>query len=356
MLGGVFMKTGNVIPFERGADFYFDLSYKYQQSGQLKSALRYIEKAAKIKPKDSLILFSYAGFLSELGQIDRSSEILLKIINNIDPDYEECYFGLGCNYLQVQKIKKSLYYFEKYIKMAPYGEFADEAENMVEMLNIIREANNDLDDEELERVYKVEATGIKALEKKEYEKALKSFKEVVDKLPNALPAKNNLSLAYYYLGEVDKAIELAQQVIESDPMSVHANSNLCIYFNKLGKSSLLERQIRTLKKLAIDNEDYAYKIADTFACLNRHKEAYAAYKKLLRFDKNNPQYIHYTATAAYNCGKYKEALLGWKKLKEVDEGNYLCDYYSKQITDIENGKKDHRPLPYIKVRHMRIPT
>ena len=26
MLGGVFMKTGNVIPFERGADFYFDQS------------------------------------------------------------------------------------------------------------------------------------------------------------------------------------------------------------------------------------------------------------------------------------------------------------------------------------------
>lgn len=346
------MKTSNVLSFEREADFYFDLSYKYQQNGRLKSALRYIEKAVRIKPKDSEILFSYAGFLSELGHIDHSSEILLRIINNIDPNYEECYFGLGCNFLQVQKIKKSLYYFERYIKMAPDGEFTEEAESMVEMLKLIREANNNLDDEELERIYKVEEAGMKFLEKKEYKKALNAFEEVIVKLPNASPAKNNLSLTYYYLGKTIKAIEMAQEVIKNEPFSVHANSNLCIYYNKLGRTSMLERQIRVLRKLSVDNEEYAYKIADTFACLGRHKDAYAAYKRLLRFDRNNPQYIHYVATAAYNCKKYREALAGWKKLKDAKENDQLCDYYSKCIMDIEDGKKAHTPLPYNKV-HQR---
>ena len=350
MLGGVFMKTGNVVSFEREADFYFDLSFKYQQIGRLKSALRYIEKAVGKKPKDSVILFSYAGFLSELGHIDHSSEILLRIINNIDPNYEECYFGLGCNFLQVQKMKKSLYYFERYIKMAPDGEFTEEAENMVEMLKLIREANNNLDDDELERIYKIEEKGMRFLEKKEYNKALNAFEEVVDKLPNASPAKNNLSLTYYYLGKTEKAIELAQEVIKDEPFSVHANSNLCIYYNKLGRTSFLERQIRVLRKLSVGNEEYAYKIADTFACLGRHKDAYAAYKRLLRFDRHNPQYIHYVATAAYNCKKYREALNIWEGLENEEENNYLCGYYSKQIMDIEDGKKDHKPLPYNKVR------
>lgn len=354
VLGGVFMKMDNVVSFEREADFYFDLSFKYQQNGKLKSALRYIEKAVKIKPKDSIILFSYAGFLSELGHIDHSSKILLRIINNIDPNYEECYFGLGCNYLQVQKMKKSLFYFEKYIKLAPFGEFAEEAENMVDMLNLIREANNNLDDDELERIYKVEEKGMKFLEKKEYEKALIAFKEVIDRLPNATPAKNNLSLTYYYLGKTEKAVEMAQEVIKNEPFSVHANSNLCIFYNKMGRGSLLERQIRIVRKIIVDNEEYAYKIADTFACVGRHKDAYIAYKRLLRFDKHNPQYIHYVATAAFNCKKYKEALLSWKKIKEVEDSNYLCDYYFKQIMDIEDGKKDHKPLPYSKVRSKKL--
>lgn len=346
MLGGVFMKANKVIPFERGAEFYFDLSFKHQQNGRLKSALRYIEKAVKIKPNDSFMQFSYAGLLAELGYIDHSSEVLLNIVNNIDPDYEECYFGLGCNYLQVQKIKKSAYYFERYIKIAPYGEFAEEAENIIEMLNLIKEANNNLDDEELEKIYKIEEDGIKFLERREYDKALKAFQEVVSKLPNALPAKNNLSLSYYYLGKMDKAIEIAQEVIKYEPSNIHANCNMCIYYNKLGINNLLERQIRIIRKLNIDNEDYAYKIADTFGCLNRHKEAYVAYKRLLRHDNQNPQYIHYAAIAAYNCKKYKEAFTAWKRLKEIDENNFLSEYYCKLVIDVEDEKKQHEPLLY----------
>lgn len=340
------MAVGKVLSFERGAEFYFDLSFKHQQNGSLKSALRYIEKAVRIKPDDSLIQFSYAGLLAELGYIDLSSEVLLNIINNLDPDYEECYFGLGCNYLQIQKIKKSAYYFEKYLKIAPFGEFVEEAENILEMLNLIKEANNNLDDEELEKVYKIEEEGIKALERREYEKALKAFEEVVKKLPNALPAKNNLSLSYFYLGEVEKAIKMAMEVIKFQPLNIHANCNLCIYYNNLGIKNLAERQIRIIRKLKADNEEYAYKVADTLGCLNKHKEAYHAYRRLLSFNGQNPQYIHYTAIAAYNCKKYMEALALWDRLEALDNDNFLSDFYRKVVENIKGGHTKHVFLPY----------
>ncbi|MDF2520361.1 MAG: hypothetical protein K0R84_989 [Clostridia bacterium] len=102
------MKKNNIIAFERGADFYFDLGYRKIQKGNLKSALRYIEKAVGLKPNDSFLQFNYAGLLAELGDVDQSTEILLKIVNELDPNYDECYFGLACNYLQMQKIKKSV--------------------------------------------------------------------------------------------------------------------------------------------------------------------------------------------------------------------------------------------------------
>ena len=340
------MTVGKVLSFERGAEFYFDLSFKHQQNGKLKSALRYIEKAVKIKPNDSLMQFSYAGLLAELGYIDLSSEVLLNIINNLDPDYEECYFGLGCNYLQIQKIKKSAYYFERYLKIAPFGEFVEEAESILEMLNLIRVANNNLDDEELEKVYKVEEEGIRCLERREYEKAFKAFEEVVEKLPNALPAKNNLSLSYFYMGEVEKAIETAMVVIKCQPLNVHANCNLCIYYNKQGISNFVERQVRIIRKLKVDNEEYAYKVADTLGCLNRHKEAYSAYRRLLSYNGQNPQYIHYTAVAAYNCKKYPDALTLWNRLERSDPDNFLSEFYCKLVENIRNGIATHFSLPY----------
>ncbi|MCQ1530004.1 tetratricopeptide repeat protein [Lutispora saccharofermentans] len=341
------MREKKVVPFEREADFYFDLSFKYLQNGRLKTALRYIEKAVNIKPDDSYMQFNYAGLLAELGHIEHSSSVLLNIVNNLDPGYDECYFGLGCNFLQIQKIKKALEYFEKYLSLAPYGEFAEEAEHLVEMLTMIIDANNNLDDEELEKIYKIEEDAIKFMERRDYEKALKNLEEVVSKLPNAVPAKNNLSLTNYYLGKIDIAIAMAKEVLAYEQGNVHANCNLAIYYNKLGINSLLGRQIRIIKKLYPENEDYAYKIADTLGCLNRYKEAYDAYKRLLRINGENPKYVHLTAVAAFNCKKFKEAAALWERLQETDKENFLGDYYFNIAVETQEGIREFKYLPYL---------
>ena len=119
-----------VVAFERGAEFYFNLGYKYIQKGKLKTALRYIEKAVELKPHDSFLQFNYAGLLSEQGYIDHSSEVLVNIVKNIDPDYLECYLGSRCNYLAACKKKKVIRdYFSIYLEKAPRWEFAKRRRN-----------------------------------------------------------------------------------------------------------------------------------------------------------------------------------------------------------------------------------
>jgi len=321
--------SNKVITFERGAEFYFDLGYKYIQKGKLKTALRYIEKAAVLKPQDSFLQFNYAGLLAELGDIDRSTQVLVNIVKNLDPDYLECYFGLGCNYLQMQKIKKSYEYFSLYLEKDPEGEFSEEAEELMEMLTMIKDANNNLDDEELEKIYKIEEEAIDHLEKREYEKATQKFETVVQLLPNAVPARNNLSLAYYYLGFIDKAIELAREVLGYEETNVHANCNLAIFYNKQGSDSWVEKQLRIIGKIHTDNEEYLYKIGDTYGSLGKHADAYKTFKKLLSVDPDNPMYVHFTAVAAYNNGKYKESIRLWEKLSGLDRENTLSEYFSR---------------------------
>ncbi|HYE83257.1 MAG TPA: tetratricopeptide repeat protein [Clostridia bacterium] len=338
-----------VVTFERGAEFYFDLGYKYIQKGNMKTALRYIEKAVELKPKDSFIQFNYAGLLAELGDIDRSTEVLVNIVKNLDPDYLECYFGLGCNYLQMQKIKKSSEYFSLYLEKDPNGEFSEEAEELLEMLTMIKDANNNLDDEELEKIYKIEEEAIDHLEKREYEKATRKFETVVEMLPNAVPARNNLSLAYYYLGFLDKAIELAREVLVYEETNVHANCNLAIFYNKQGSTSWVEKQVRIISKIRTDNEDYLYKIGDTYGSLGRHTEALRNFKKLLAVDPENPMYVHLTAVAAYNSKKYKESIKLWERLSVLDNENMLSHYYIETaMKQLENEDENESIcFPYV---------
>jgi tetratricopeptide (TPR) repeat protein len=321
------MKKNNIITFERGAEFYFDLGYRKIQKGNLKAALRYIEKAVKLKPNDSFIQFNYAGLLAELGNINLSTEVLLNIVNVLDPNYEECYFGLGCNYLQMQKIKKSVEYFSMYLEKDPEGEFSEEAEDLLEMLTMIKDANNNLDDEELEKIYQIEEEAINHLEKREYKSAAEKFEVVVSLLPNAVPARNNLSLAYYYLGETQKAIELAREVLNYEPHNIHANCNIAIFYNKLDLNNWAEKQIKSIKKLNTENPEYLYKIADTLGSLGEHGDALKVYKKLLSLEPQNILYNHYAAIAAYNSGRLNESIKYWRKLTELDKQNLISEYY-----------------------------
>ncbi|HYE10252.1 MAG TPA: tetratricopeptide repeat protein [Patescibacteria group bacterium] len=333
------MKKNNIIAFERGAEFYFDLGYRKIQKGNLKSALTYIEKAVKLKPNDGFIQFNYAGLLAELGNIDLSTEVLLHIVEKLDPNYDECYFGLGCNFLQMQKIKKSVEYFSKYLEKDPEGEFSEEAEDLLEMLTMIKDANNNLDDEELEKIYKVEEEAINHLELREYKEAAEKFEIVVNMLPNAVPARNNLSLAYYYLGETQKAIDLAREVLNYEQNNVHANCNIAIFYNKFDLSNWVEKQIKSIKKLNTENPEYLYKIADTLGCLDKHDEAYKVYKRLLSLEPHNTLYYHYTAVAAYNAGRFHDSMKYWRKLAELDKQNLISDYYMNLVQGALNNEQ-----------------
>jgi len=339
--------SNKVVAFERGAEFYFDLGYKYIQKGRLKTALRYIEKAVRLKPCDSFLQFNYAGLLAEQGDIEHSTEVLVNIVKNLDPDYLECYFGLGCNYLQMQKIKKSAEYFSLYLEKDPDGEFSEEAEELLEMLTMIKDANNNMDDEELEKIYKLEEEAIDHLEKREYEKATQKFEKVVHMLPNAIPARNNLSLAYYYLGSLDKAIELAREVITYEETNVHANCNLAIFYNKQGTTSWVKKQIRIISKIHTDNEDYLYKIGDTYGSLGKHADAYRVFKRLLSIDSGNPMYVHFAAVASYNIKKYKESIKLWEKLFKIDDENMISDYYIEVALRHLDGESENMPFPYV---------
>ena len=101
----------------------------------------------------------------------------------------------------------------RYLENDPTGQFMDESEEMMEMLSY-----------ELERPAPL--TSIKSreglfehdkarslLEEGKFAEAVRQLEKLVKKQPDFTAARNNLALAYYYMGQFEKAMETIREVL-----------------------------------------------------------------------------------------------------------------------------------------------
>ncbi|HEX3030252.1 MAG TPA: tetratricopeptide repeat protein [Clostridia bacterium] len=112
-------------------EFFFKLGMKHANKKSFEKALKFISSAIALNPLNPDYQFNYACVLAELKETDKSTKVLKMILTNIDPEFYECYFCIGCNYFEKGKIKKAVEYFKKYISVDPEGQFAEEAHEII---------------------------------------------------------------------------------------------------------------------------------------------------------------------------------------------------------------------------------
>ena len=117
----------NILEFNRDQEFYFKIAIKHAMNRNFEDALKYFDKAILLDMYNADFLFNKACVLVEVGELDESIEILNKIIWEIDPTYAECYFGLGCNYFELEEFAEALVHFEKYVTISDDGDFIEDA-------------------------------------------------------------------------------------------------------------------------------------------------------------------------------------------------------------------------------------
>ena len=63
--------------------------------------------------------------------------------------------------------------------------------------------------------------------------------------PDYLAARNNLALAYYYMGLFSKAKETIGEVLEQEPGNLHALCNLAIFYQNENRTDQVLLLIKT---------------------------------------------------------------------------------------------------------------
>ncbi|WP_052036626.1 tetratricopeptide repeat protein [Tumebacillus flagellatus] len=339
----------NVIPFQVDATFYFERAVHYLDRHDLKNALKNFRKASELEPDNPVNHCNLAGILSELGEFEQSNQILLKILSDIDPDMVECFFYMANNYANLGQYDLAEEYAARYLDAEPQGEFASDAEEMLQILvqefgggKVLHERA-----ERKEAEQRDHDTARQLLEEGKFMEASEYLEQAIAEHPDNTAPRNNLSLAYYYLGELEKAIDVAIEVLELDQSNVHALCNLAVFYQHLGKKEALQDILECLRKLYPLYFDHTYKLATTMGILGEHSAAYRLFRQLLRWsDRQDPQLLHCVAAAAANLGFYQKAERIWEEIKNLDEDPKVADFFLARVHDAERTGRLAQPISY----------
>ncbi|WP_145139238.1 MULTISPECIES: tetratricopeptide repeat protein [Paenibacillus] len=324
-----------VIPIQMDANFFFERAVRSLDRHRYDKALKYFRKAVEYEPENPVNHCNMAGILSEMGDYEGSNAVLAHILEHVDATMTECYFYMANNYANMENFEEAERALVTYLEEDPAGQFLDEAEEMMELLQY-----------ELKRPTKlsriksrggiVEHERARSLmEEGKFAQAAELLEGIVKEDPDFLAARNNLSLAYYYMGLFRKAKETIGEVLSLEPGNLHGLCNLAVFYQHEGDTEALDGLMKMLEVTVPFHQEHVFKLATTMGILGRHEAAYGHFRRLLKDDELNddPSLYHYTAVAAYNSGRSKEAARYWSTAMKLDPESGIPRFYLDQLEE-----------------------
>ncbi len=206
-------EKGKLLSFVPTGEYYFHKGITAYNRKDLKKAKKYLERARELEPLEPIILCQLAIVLTDLGCYQESVDLLVKVLDSLDPYMLECHYFLANNYAHLGSFKEAYQHAKSYLDLEPNGDYLEEVEDLLDLLELDDEEAMELLYEQDELMVKQEEAR-KLLENGQYHLAIEMLSDVIVDYPEFWSAYNNLALAHFYLGEMEQAGELLKEVLE----------------------------------------------------------------------------------------------------------------------------------------------
>lgn len=319
----------NLTLLELDANFFYERAIRSLDRFHYDKALKYFQKAVEYEPNNPINYCNMAGVLSEIGKYGESNTILQKVLKEIDPDMTECHFYMANNFANMEFFEEAERELLHYLQEDEDGQFLEEAEEMIQLLQYELERPTPLTKVKARAGVYEHNRARELLEDGRFLEAIELLESISEEHPDFLAARNNLALAYYYIGMSQEAKQAIEQVLERDPVNLHALCNLAIFYHYEGKQEELDQLVQLLVKLDPFYQEHLFKLATTMGILKEHSAALRHFQRLMKQGeaKNDPCLCHFTAIAACNAGKWDIAEKYWTMHRSFDEQSPLPHYF-----------------------------
>ncbi|HBI02972.1 MAG TPA: DDE transposase family protein, partial [Paenibacillaceae bacterium] len=193
-------RKSNIVPIKVDASFYCERAIKSLNRLKFKKAVRYFHKAIELEPENATFYCNLAGVLAEMEKFDESNRLLWHVLEKIDPSMFECYFYLSSNYANLMDFDLAEQYAMKYLEKCADGEWADEAEDLLDFITVeLQLPSLDSNNEEDLEVTALHDRARYHLEEGRFNEAKELLEGLTIDHPDFYAARNNLALCYYYM-------------------------------------------------------------------------------------------------------------------------------------------------------------
>ncbi|MBO9596819.1 MAG: tetratricopeptide repeat protein [Cohnella sp.] len=341
-----------VIPIRLDATFFFERAVQSLDRYHYDKALKYFRKAVEFEPENPVNHCNMAGILSEMGRYEESNDILRSVLDRIDPAMTECYYYLANNYANMELYEAAEEALVRYLENDLDGQFLDEADELLDLLKFELNRPTKLSTIKSKENVFAHDKARELLEAGRFADAVQILEDIIAREPSFLAARNNLGLAYYYMGLFEKSVVTINEVLVSEPGNLHALCNLAIFYQHSNQEGPLRTLVDRLNKTVPFHPEHVFKMATTLGIVGEHKEAYRHFLRLLRTGElaGEPSLHHFAAVAAANLARYDDAEKHWKQAEKLDAGSPVPLYYLKKLEKVRAGE-DSAPSHY----HYHLP-
>lgn len=159
-------------------------------------------------------------------------------------------------------------------------------------------------------IKKYNEDGIKALENRNFKKAIKEFNKILSIEPQLVSVKNYLGVALLYDGQYEKALIQLQEVVELEPKNAEFQENLGEAYKNTSQYDKAEEHFFKAYEIDPLNDDRVYKILSFYKENQKYNKAASFLKKSIIRNKSSqlnilPYYIELVKIYAMDKNKYE---------------------------------------------------
>jgi tetratricopeptide (TPR) repeat protein len=310
-------QKAQVVPFLQDGQYYYNKGLKAYREQNYQKASKYLQRAVELDPKDSVKLSQLATVYTDMGKYSQSNELLSYILDEVDKEMTECHYFKANNFAHLGLFQEAYKCAIEYADKEPYGEFVEENEDLIELLTMEDDGEDPFLKDPDDLIIKQDAAK-SLLENSQFEEAILLLEEIVVEYPEFWSAHNNLSLAYFYIGEVEKAKEYLQTVLKKNPGNLHAYCNLLVFYFYERQDEKVEELARILSNVHPLLYEHRYKLGATFALVGYYPLAYKWLRSLQKQGfEGDDTFYYWLSYSAYFTGRVDLSKQMWERvLKE----------------------------------------
>ena len=361
------------------SSIYYIIATSYMLKKDYHNASIYLEKGLLINDKHVQILNSLAVCYMNLGEFEKSFEVLTKAVE-CDEDNSLTYYNFGILYQTKNEFKKALECFQKSYQIEPtstmlatmancalasedYTLASNLYQNLtlaypnneqyrlsyikaLEMVNNYQEALDNVNmllglDEKNIDLIKKKGTLLRKLGK--YQESIDTFFILINRGKIDVEVYYNLAFNYVEMNDFDNAKEMFKKCITLEPNNPYAHKDLGVLYLKMNCYDWAVDEMLEAIKLEDDVSEFHYSLGVAYTMLNRINEAKVAFNKAWNLDSGNIDALSYLGYIDLLNGDKKSALEKLQEAIKLDSGNFLAKLhlakYYFQERNWENAKQ-----------------